>query len=195
VVQKKCVESLCSLCPLWLTKIIRFNPVILSKNSVPFFLSPFYCSPFYSLAALPRPLWQNIIDKLLIFWYNAPRIMNTTMINNTMTTTNNSPRPKLTPPAKTNKLRLISTIYCLLPKPTLDKSQVVVLKNKPILAKEGQKLNSFLLTTNTQRLTTRKAKNKPDTNPIQTHSNPFAKGKKPKITKQKTSSLIHLTAD
>jgi hypothetical protein len=56
------------------------------------------------------------------------------------------------------------------------RKKTLKIKNKPILAKEGQKLNSFLLTTNTQRLTTRKAKYKPDTNPIQTHSNPFAKG-------------------
>jgi hypothetical protein len=46
------------------------------------------------------------------------------------------------------------------------------MQNKPNFGKDGNASSSLLLTTNDQRLTTREAQNKPNTNPIQTQYKP-----------------------
>jgi hypothetical protein len=59
----------------------------------------------------------------------------------------------------------------------LQKREPLNIQNKPNFKEMVFNVNSFLLTTNNQSLSTRKAKYKPDTNPIQTHSNPIRKDK------------------
>jgi hypothetical protein len=63
-------------------------------------------------------------------------------------------------------------------------------QNKPNLPKDGNAPSSLLLTTNDQRLTTREAQNKPNSNPIQTQTNPIGWRRKMNVT-----SLLLTTND
>jgi hypothetical protein len=98
--------------------------------------------------------------------------MNTTMTQTTLTTTNHQ-RPTKNPKLTIDNLRLISSYFYLIFAPRVVNTFGANMQNKPNFNKEGQPLNVLLLTTNDQRLPTRQAKNKPNSNPIQTHSKPI----------------------
>jgi hypothetical protein len=51
--------------------------------------------------------------------------------------------------------------------------QTLIIQNKPNFEKKQNELSPFLITTNSQKPPTRTAKNKPNTNPIQSHSKPI----------------------
>jgi hypothetical protein len=106
-------------------------------------------------------------------------------------TTNNNPRPKLPPAAMANHHFLaINTFFSYFQK-SCGKNDLFTLKgvqNKPNFFEPHFIITACTLMTNDKRLPTRQAKNKPNSNPIQTQTKPIStcisRTMEPKITYQ-----------